>query len=86
MVQIVSFHLTRPRRFRTAFRELTDISRVHCVSAMAIELVNCIKCGSTLATVIFHILVFSQEVTSDQRVLQELPTFLNCTRIFGSDS
>jgi hypothetical protein len=62
VAQMVSIHLTRSGGFRAAFGVSTDISGMHCVFAMAIQLVNRIKSGSTLGTVIFNLFVLSQEV------------------------
>jgi len=62
MAQMVSIHLTRSGGFRAAFGIPTDISGMHCVFAMAIQLENRIKSGSTLGTVIFNLFVLPQEV------------------------
>jgi hypothetical protein len=62
VAQMVSIHLTRSGGFRAAFGVSTDISGMHCVFAMAIQLLNRIKSGSTLGTLIFNVFVLCQEV------------------------
>jgi hypothetical protein len=62
VAQMMSLHLTRSGGFRAAFGVSTDISGMHCVLAMAIQLAKIIKSGSTLGTVIFNVFVLSQEV------------------------
>jgi hypothetical protein len=79
VAQIMSIHLTRSGGFRAAFGVSTDISGMHCVFAMAIQMGNSIKSGSTLGTVIFNVFVLSQEVVPRLPHHERHPTSWNCT-------
>lgn len=80
MAQLVPIHLTRSGGFRTAIGVPADISRMHCVSAMVIELANSIKCGTTLGTVIFKVFVLLHEVINHIYTANRRPTSWNCTK------
>jgi hypothetical protein len=79
VAQMVSIHLTRSGRFRAAFGISTDISGMHCVSAMAIQLANGSKSGSTLGTAIFNVFVLIQEVILRLPSPERHPTSWNRT-------
>jgi len=79
MIQIMPTHLCGSGGFRGAFRVSADISRMHFVLAMIIELADDIKSSSALGAAILVVFVLFPEVIVHRKDVQGGSTSRHCT-------